>query len=154
MQSMSVDMRSKKGLDPTKEETNRSQLEKSQDKQAIDKVGSMKFKISFMRGKFFKNDELSQVLLTEEEKKRMKKKAAPSNLVKCQTEIMDNHHSYQIHHYSAPKHLEEHQDDYFQTKIEHIPVSRMNSSDKKFESDSPVRQVSDSSPMQRSTSES
>ena len=38
-----------------------------------DKVGSLKFKVSFMRGKFFEPDQLSNILYTESEKKRLEK---------------------------------------------------------------------------------
>ena len=39
-------------------------------KKKKDKIGSLRFKVSFMRGKFFEPTELSNVLQTKEEKFR------------------------------------------------------------------------------------
>jgi len=44
-----------------------SKDKKESNKKKKDKVGSLKFKVSFMRGKFFEQQEVSNVLLTKEE---------------------------------------------------------------------------------------
>ena len=46
---------------------------KESQKKKKDKVGSLKFKVSFMRGKFFEPKELSTILYTEAEKGRLDK---------------------------------------------------------------------------------
>lgn len=81
MQSLSVNLRPARNLNPSIE-TNRSELEITtedsttlgKDDQKGSKIGSLKFKISFMRGKFFQDNQLSKVLLTQSEKGRRQKK--------------------------------------------------------------------------------
>ena len=51
------------------------------DQGAKSKFGSVKFKISFMRGQFFKDHQLSDVLFTRKEQERQEKEKKDSLLV-------------------------------------------------------------------------